>query len=414
MINKDQFGFFQVGDLKTYSKLEALEYAAVVKQPVIWNFNADKFSKYPWHIEPPLSLEHYYAERARQLREKYNYLVLWYSGGADSHNVLMSFVKNNIFVNEIAQYHSMKGSKDDRTTNMNQEVFETSIPTTQKLLETNPLYKNTKHTVIDLTDLMTTLYSDVNNKWDNYYHANTYVAPGALARTYMREKIPHFKNLIDQGFDVCFVWALEKPQITLEDKKFYLNFKDGFDGSVSARTQRLGREWEHDEFFYWSPDCPDLIAKQAHVVKNYLEKLTPADVDNFYVVDKPYLFDINGVNVNLLELSSTVHVNGKLYSLTNQGLHRLIYPDWDPTTIVASKPASLIFNIRDQWWFNSANGNIGQRHFGQSVVWWRNHVCKLDPSMWWEFKFDRKKTPYSGGIKSIKNSYFLGNINDQS
>jgi hypothetical protein len=99
----------------------------------------------------------------------------------------------------------MKGSKDDRTTNMNQEVFETSIPTTQKILETNPLYKNTKHTVVDLTDLMTTLYSDDNNKWDNYYHANTYVGPGALARTYMREKIPQFKNLIDHGFYVCFL-----------------------------------------------------------------------------------------------------------------------------------------------------------------------------------------------------------------
>ena len=132
------------------------------------------------------------------------------------------------------------------------------------------------------------------------------------------------------------------------------------------------------------------------------------------MVDKPYLFDVNGVNVNLLEINSTVHINGNTYSLTNQGLHRLIYPDWDPTTVVALKPASLIFNIRDEWWFNSANGNIGQRHFGQSVVWWRNYVCKLDQSMWWEFKFDRKKTPYSGGIKSIKNSYYLGSINDQN
>jgi hypothetical protein len=96
--DKDQFGFYKVGDLKFYSKLQALEMQQHTNICPTWHFNESTFKSIDWSIEPKESLSELYKKRAQQIREKYDYIVLWYSGGADSHNVLMSFVKNNIFI----------------------------------------------------------------------------------------------------------------------------------------------------------------------------------------------------------------------------------------------------------------------------------------------------------------------------
>ena len=47
------------------------------------------------------SVEAMYRQRALQLRESYDYLILNYSGGADSHNILATFLKNNIKLDHI-------------------------------------------------------------------------------------------------------------------------------------------------------------------------------------------------------------------------------------------------------------------------------------------------------------------------
>jgi hypothetical protein len=52
------------------------------------NFNKDLLGKIP--------LKTLYKERAQQLRDNYDELILYYSGGSDSHNILHTFLQNNI------------------------------------------------------------------------------------------------------------------------------------------------------------------------------------------------------------------------------------------------------------------------------------------------------------------------------
>jgi hypothetical protein len=52
IFDKDKFGFYKVGDLKTYSKVEAIEASTKNKLPVIWDFNYKFFSCYDWSNEP--------------------------------------------------------------------------------------------------------------------------------------------------------------------------------------------------------------------------------------------------------------------------------------------------------------------------------------------------------------------------
>jgi hypothetical protein len=100
--DKDKFGYYSVGDIKTYSKIEAIELGKKTKLWPRWDFNDSIFGLYDWTTPCALSLKELYRQRAQQIREKYDYVVIWYSGGADSFNVLDSFLSNGIKVDEIA------------------------------------------------------------------------------------------------------------------------------------------------------------------------------------------------------------------------------------------------------------------------------------------------------------------------
>jgi hypothetical protein len=93
--NKDQFGYYTIGNLKTYSKIEAIELHTKTGTHPQWHFNDEIFSMHDWRVEPTASLEELYAIRARQIRDKYDYIVLFFSGGADSENMLRTFLRND-------------------------------------------------------------------------------------------------------------------------------------------------------------------------------------------------------------------------------------------------------------------------------------------------------------------------------
>ena len=94
-------GYWKVRDKKFINKAEALRFASKVVRPVeyiyfdhVWkNFDRSLLGKY--------SLDELYKQRALQLREKYDYLILYFSGGADSYNVLRSFIDNGIKIDEV-------------------------------------------------------------------------------------------------------------------------------------------------------------------------------------------------------------------------------------------------------------------------------------------------------------------------
>ena len=147
-LSKDKFGFYQVGEFKSYSKVEAIELSNKIKKPVHWNFNDEVFSAYDWKIEPLQNLKDLYAARARQIRERYDYIVLWWSGGADSYTMLRAFVDNGIHVDELATFHN-HGGDGSWDTYLNSEVKRMAIPVAEKILEQSP---TTKFRLVDHLD----------------------------------------------------------------------------------------------------------------------------------------------------------------------------------------------------------------------------------------------------------------------
>lgn len=65
---------------------------------------ADKFDKADWSKEPEESLDELYRKRCQQIRDMYDHVVFYFSGGSDSITALNSFVRNNIYLDEVVVY----------------------------------------------------------------------------------------------------------------------------------------------------------------------------------------------------------------------------------------------------------------------------------------------------------------------
>ena len=403
--NKDHFGFYLVDDFKTYSKLEAIEYAIKTNKQVKWSLNQQAYDQFDWTVEPPESLEYWYKTRAEQLRDKYDYIVLFYSGGADSYNVLDSFVKNNIFIDEITQFHFLDGTGGDKYHSANGEVFFTAAPETQSLIQNNPVYANTKNRLIDMTSYMLTPLGLPQNKRDWFYMGNNYPNPLGYCMSRLRDIEPDYRRLADQGKRVCFLWGVDKPRLSYKNKQFYIRLVDTcLSVFVNAKSQVQNDKSEFDEAFYWTPDLPELIAKQAHVMKNFIEKMIALKEKKFFSFQ-----DIEDETLTDDKVLSAIENAGNdenKYSLPIDIIHRLIYPTWNPEgRILCPKPPSPFFGGRSEWVFRSNAPRIGQDWYGQGVVWMRDFLLKNYPQIWWEKPFDKNLGHGRGGMHSLSVSY---------
>ena len=72
---------------------------------VSFYYNDHVFDKFDWGIPVDISLDRLYTFRAQQLRDKYKKLILSFSGGTDSIQVLNTFLKNRIHLDEIVVAH---------------------------------------------------------------------------------------------------------------------------------------------------------------------------------------------------------------------------------------------------------------------------------------------------------------------
>ena len=91
--------YFYYDDLgqKYYNKFDALRSGRKIN---IYFYDKE-FSEFNWKVEPRESLNELYKLRAQQLRDKYDYLIVAWSGGADSTTIIDSFINNNILLDEI-------------------------------------------------------------------------------------------------------------------------------------------------------------------------------------------------------------------------------------------------------------------------------------------------------------------------
>ena len=154
-MNKVQ-GYYTCNGREFESKLQALMYSKQISAPVNWHFNEEVFDKYNWSIEPELTLDQLYDRRAREIREKYDYVVLSYSGGADSNNVLESFLRQGLFIDEVVYNAALEATEKLSVFDKSQTAAwnvnaEYKLHTAEKLNQIKLRTPGTKITVNDTT-----------------------------------------------------------------------------------------------------------------------------------------------------------------------------------------------------------------------------------------------------------------------
>jgi hypothetical protein len=330
----DYHPYYIIGNLKFQSKFEALSYAKLHNVTDIrYHFHDEIFSSYDWTTEPTESLSELYHQRAQQLRNQYEYLILGFSGGADSNNILQTFIDNDIHLDEIVVYHSLEGDSGNKNSFYNFETFNVALPFLNNYLKD----KHTKITVIDTTQATLDYWKYVNKF--NFLHYNNFCfSPNNLARNIIKVQNAELRKSYNTNKTVGYITGLDKPIVSYFDGKAFFKFNDCIDTTVSYVLHDKGYNREIDEFFYWTPNFPKIVIKQSHVLKRYY------DTQNLDVALA------NTVPSGL----GTIIKQGKTYQIDHKVLPGLLYDNWNiETPSVGKSNTGLVFSQRDIWFFNS-------------------------------------------------------------
>lgn len=260
-------GYYQVGSHRYAHKISALLKSAETDIHPTWHFHSDVFSKIDWTQDIPVPLTMLYQQRALQLRQKYDYLVLSFSGGSDSWTALKAFHDAGTYVDEIFFLWPLKRmenrytvSTDTAETNIFSEWDLTIKPMLKEIERTMP---KTKITVYDWSDDVEriTYTSDFAYQVDDLW---------SLARPLRNQVHLHPTTNSSQVGKVGVIFGVDKPQMTYRDGNVYCYFLDKLCHTKSLPDE-LG--WG-TEFFYWTPDVPEVTVAQARVIFNFLKQNT--------------------------------------------------------------------------------------------------------------------------------------------
>lgn len=322
-----KLGFYKIGNTRYYNKVVALIEATRLNQFPEWNFNREIFDRIDWSLEPTENLHFLYRKRALWLREKYDYIRLEVSGGGDSTTVAYSFINNGIHLDEVVFRYPKTGEK-----NVTDDPFNTKPENTlsewryaaKPLLEWISVHSpHTKITIHDYSEDM--LKSNHDESW--VLTTRDYFQPGHPFK-FTIDAVDSHKHTLDAGLKVCQLYGIDKPKICIKDKKWYLYFMDiqanSANPNVGAYTNIT------NEYFYWSPDIPELLAKQAHIVKNWF------NLEN----NKNLQYLVRWPNHSFAQRTTFEHI-----------IKPLIYPEYDPTTFQTTKPTNSFYNEMDYWFY---------------------------------------------------------------
>lgn len=333
MINK-KLGYYTVNGIEFDSKIKALTHATQNNAAPEWHFNDTEYQAYNWTVEPTLTLDQLYDQRTRQLREKYDYLILSYSGGADSHNILMSFIRQGLHLDEIVVNTMEKGNKKSTTLSTNNvqatnAAAEHDLQTVPRLKEAAKLMPNTKISICDLTDYLFDYLEGVGDEsW--VFDKREGLNPAGMTRfNYL-----HFLDIrrqFDKDKSFGIIMGIEKPRCFIHKNRFVLSYSDRATNITTVAEHFKEYPNSTIEFYYWSPDALDIQCKQAHTIKKWLEAFP--QYRDYWDAEK-------GMDFTTIRL-----VHERL-------LRTVLYTTWDNNWYQADKALGDWYSEFDQWFFD--------------------------------------------------------------
>ena len=329
-----KLGCYIVGNRTFYSKPEAHIYATESNQHVRWQFNDVAFAKFNWNCEPAGTINDIYRQRAQQLRDKYDYIRIECSGGSDSATAVYSFLLNNIHLDEIVFRYPKQVDKDvtdnalDTRPENTLSEFQFAAKPLLHWVKTN--FPNTKVTIHDYSEKILSEEKTRDESW--VFTTRDWFQPGHGDKHDLFGSAEH-RALNDSGKSICVLHGVDKPKMALLDNNWYLFFTDMHPNGPSPIQN--GYTNITTELFYWTPDMPEICAKQAHMIRRWF--------------DMPQ-------NQHLKHIIHYANVNADQRTAYENLIKTIIYPDYDPTTWQTAKPTNSFYNEMDHWFYTNLKG----------------------------------------------------------
>jgi hypothetical protein len=355
-INK-KLGYYTCNNQEFDSKLQALMYSTVAKKDVAWYFNNQTFDNYAWHVEPTLSLDALYDIRARQIRERYDYVIISYSGGADSHNIVESFIRQGLHIDEIVTNWSLDASEkflvlDPRETSAWNNNAEFKLNTVHKLNYIKNACPRTKITFNDTSRAL--VDSFLNAKDASWVKKKREVVNANGTNNYNYVYFSELRKQFDKGQRIGLILGIDKPKVKIVDKKFYLFFTDTTANIASVQDHIEEYPNAETVFFYWDSDCVDLLCKQAHIVLSYIR--TAPNVKQLWNDSNP----------------PDGKVDSPIRDLRERVLRNVIYTTWDNNSFQVTKATRGMDSELDYWFSRGWQGTNEYQIWQDGI----NYLCQ--------------------------------------
>jgi hypothetical protein len=366
-------GYYSVGASVYHSKIDAVVAGTQHNIHPVWHFGDHVWKKQNWQHEPEINILELYKMRARQIRERYDYVIIFYSGGSDSHTLVEAFISAGCRIDEIQTVWSRKATKnfvlDPNITDARNIEAEFDLTTKHGLNWIKNVSPSTKITYLDISDAVL----DHFNQFDGAeWLGNTKesLAPQIITRWSATREYTQLKQL-DQGLRTTVVFGVDKPRVCIKDGKYHVYFLDslvncfngGFDDSSYTNLTT--------EYFYWTTDFPEIVIKQSHMIRRWFEA-TPS-----------LKF--------LLVWPNSDYSQRSTYEII---VRSIIYPEWDQRKFQCVKIKKSVYSEWDDWFFTTQQGTRAYNTWYQGVEYVQQNI---DPK-YLKYDLDRKLDGFVGMI----------------
>ena len=258
-----ELGHYSVNGLKFYNKVSALKACSGGELPK-WIFQDQQFSAHQWLEEPAEDLYEIYLQRAIQIRNQYDRVILMSSGGIDSTTMLRTFVDNDIPIEGVGTYGSFQFDNWGELT-QNKEAHNVALPYIRQL-------EHDRNIDLNYFFLDDSKHYDkfIDEEWV-YSTSNFSLSPQTFMWNFHQTDF-QYQAQMEMG-RTCIVRGVDKPRIFYEDHKWKISFLDSCPGFFNSNDVAKEGSWYDNDYFYWSGDMPKLICKQAYTIKNFFDAL---------------------------------------------------------------------------------------------------------------------------------------------
>lgn len=260
---------YQINDKKECNSISAWESIISLRRDnrldrfYLW-LNNDVYDDVQWHVPPLHSTAHYEEEHACRLRQQYDHIRVWYSGGSDSHSVVESFLRAGQPIDEIGSIFWKTVVSSETSGDGNQKLVMQML--TELYEKYNQPLPKISIVTIDKPHIVGHFTKGYFRKHVGYggnfsYNLNQYAEIAKIAGE------PSVKNYVE-------VFGLEKPRIVIDGNRAYFQMNDKHVMHAAANDTPI-------EWFYLPRLTPDLIRAQLWNIINYSKINHRVDTGDF-------------------------------------------------------------------------------------------------------------------------------------